>query len=130
MIKIIFAIRRFKGIVVCHLLSLWTTTLSIVLVTAITTLLLTTVSELSTKSHEGNPVDRDGSIMNRLSRNSAFISAVGIYIGHADPSIRRCGMLVAEVRQLTLLSLCSISSSLCADCGTAYWRQTEISRLG
>lgn len=128
MIKITFAIRRFKSIVVRHLLSLWTTKLSIVFGTAITTLLLTTVSELSTKSHDGNPVDQDGSVMRRLSRNSAFISAVGVYISHANPSIRRCGMLVAEVRELTYLSL--RSSSLCADCGTAYWRQVEISRMG
>jgi telomere length regulation protein len=76
-----------------------------VLGTAITTLLLTTVAELSTKSHEEDPVDRDGSMMRRLSKNSAFISAVGIYISHADPSIRRCGMLVAEVRHIHRIAL-------------------------
>jgi telomere length regulation protein len=31
-----------------------------------------------------------------LSLSSAFISAVTTYISHLDPSVRRCGMLVAE----------------------------------
>src|ERR1700722_19970365 len=32
-----------------------------------------------------------------LAFSPSFISGVGLYIGHLDHSIRRCGMLVAEV---------------------------------
>jgi telomere length regulation protein len=32
-----------------------------------------------------------------LALSPAFISGIGHYIGHLDPSIRRCGMLVAEI---------------------------------
>lgn len=66
-------------------------------------LLLSIVAELSTDNPPGQQDDlnshkRDS--VSRLSRNSAFITAVGIYIGHLDPSVRRCGMLVAEVCQI------------------------------
>ncbi|GLB35344.1 putative telomere length regulation protein [Lyophyllum shimeji] len=32
-----------------------------------------------------------------LALSPAFISGIGLYIGHTDPSVRRCGMLAAEV---------------------------------
>ncbi|KAF9793253.1 telomere length regulation protein-domain-containing protein [Thelephora terrestris] len=34
---------------------------------------------------------------NKLALSPTFISAIGTYIKHLDPAIRRCGMLVAEV---------------------------------
>lgn len=35
--------------------------------------------------------------LERLALNSTFISGVGAYISHLDQSVRRCGMLAAEV---------------------------------
>lgn len=32
-----------------------------------------------------------------LAFSPAFVSAIGVYVGHLDPSVRRCGMLAAEV---------------------------------
>jgi telomere length regulation protein len=32
-----------------------------------------------------------------LAFSPPFVSGIGVYIGHLDPSVRRCGMLVAEV---------------------------------
>lgn len=32
-----------------------------------------------------------------LAFSPAFVSAIGAYVGHLDPSVRRCGMLAAEV---------------------------------
>lgn len=51
-----------------------------------TLLLLTTVSYLPNNSP----------ILTELSFHSPFIRCIGTYIGHLDPSVRRCGMLVAE----------------------------------
>jgi telomere length regulation protein len=51
----------------------------------LTTLLLLTVHSLPQ------------SASTTLARNHAFITAVGTYISHPDPSVRRCGMLCAEV---------------------------------
>ncbi|PVG00939.1 hypothetical protein CPB86DRAFT_154849 [Serendipita vermifera] len=59
-----------------------------------TCLLLLTVAELSSnKTVEPKGVNQ----IRTLARNALFISAVGSYIAHPDPSIRRCGMLTAEV---------------------------------
>jgi telomere length regulation protein len=53
----------------------------------LTTLLLLVISSLpSTSTH-----------ITALARSSAFISGVGVYISHNDPSVRRCGMLAAEI---------------------------------
>jgi hypothetical protein len=54
-----------------------------------------TVAELSNnKNMESKGIER----IKALARNALFISAVGSYIAHPDPSVRRCGMLTAEVR--------------------------------
>lgn len=66
----------------------------------LTTLILTTIAEISTKPPERGASNEDMAILQRLSKNGAFITAVGVYISHMDPSVRRCGMLVAEVRIL------------------------------
>ncbi|KAG6872815.1 hypothetical protein C0995_006414 [Termitomyces sp. Mi166 len=36
-------------------------------------------------------------IIRSISLSPLFISGIGLYVGHLDPSVRRCGMLVAEV---------------------------------
>ena len=40
---------------------------------------------------------RDSPFVRYLACSQAFIESVGTYISHLDPSVRRCGMLVAEV---------------------------------
>ncbi|KAI0048561.1 hypothetical protein FA95DRAFT_1034938 [Auriscalpium vulgare] len=52
----------------------------------VTILLLMIVSYLPSKSRA----------LQDLAFSSPFISCIGTYIGHLDPSVRRCGMLVAE----------------------------------
>ncbi|KAK0210548.1 telomere length regulation protein-domain-containing protein [Desarmillaria ectypa] len=52
-----------------------------------TALLVLTVSYLK----------RNLSEVSGLAQGGSFISGVSLYIGHMDPSIRRCGMLAAEV---------------------------------
>ncbi|KAG8886354.1 telomere binding protein [Tulasnella sp. 331] len=53
----------------------------------VTTILLLAASCLPATSHQ----------LHALSKSPAFLEAIAIYIGHADPTVRRCGMLVAEV---------------------------------
>ncbi|KAI9446831.1 hypothetical protein H4582DRAFT_1908693 [Lactarius indigo] len=52
----------------------------------LTLLLLTTVSYLPSSS----------ATLRDLALSGPFIRSIGTYIGHLDPSVRRCGMLVAE----------------------------------
>lgn len=52
----------------------------------LTLLLLTAVSYLSSSS----------ATLRDLALSGPFIRSIGTYIGHLDPSVRRCGMLVAE----------------------------------
>ncbi|KAG8833666.1 telomere binding protein [Serendipita sp. 399] len=67
----------------------------------VTCFLLTIVANLRVEA--SSPYSGEFSeILKSLSRQSSFINAVGIYIGHLDASVRRCGLLVAEV--------CSLSS--------------------
>ncbi|KAF9466374.1 telomere length regulation protein-domain-containing protein [Collybia nuda] len=53
----------------------------------VTSLLLITVSYFPPSS----------SNVQALAFSPAFVSAIGVYVGHLDPSVRRCGMLAAEV---------------------------------
>lgn len=53
----------------------------------ITTILLLSIAHLPTTSQT----------LSKLSISSPFLESIGTYIGHTDASIRRCGMLVAEV---------------------------------
>jgi telomere length regulation protein len=53
----------------------------------LTALLLIAVSYLSTSSRYSHS----------LALSPAFISSIGIYVAHLDVSVRRCGMLAAEV---------------------------------
>ncbi|KIP04779.1 hypothetical protein PHLGIDRAFT_25407 [Phlebiopsis gigantea 11061_1 CR5-6] len=55
-----------------------------------TSLLLLTVSYLSTSKSGGN------SVITTLALSPPFVKGVSLYISHLDPSVRRCGMLVAE----------------------------------
>ncbi|KAI5120573.1 hypothetical protein M0805_002523 [Coniferiporia weirii] len=53
----------------------------------LTTLLLLTISNFPPSSP----------VLQTLSSSSEFIGAIGTYITHLDPAVRRCGMLAAEV---------------------------------
>lgn len=53
----------------------------------ISTLLLLVVTHFPPSSNE----------VTSVALSPSLVSAVGAYIGHSDPSVRRCGMLVAEV---------------------------------
>src|ERR1700722_502864 len=55
--------------------------------TDLTTVLLVTASYFPLPSAQ----------INSLALSAPFISGIGTYIGHLDHSVRRCGMLVAEV---------------------------------
>ncbi|KAG6866094.1 hypothetical protein C0991_008846 [Blastosporella zonata] len=52
-----------------------------------TSLLLIAISYLSPSSE----------VATTVSLSPLFISGIGLYVGHLDPSVRRCGMLAAEV---------------------------------
>jgi telomere length regulation protein len=56
------------------------------IVADLTLLLLTAVSYLPSSS----------TALKDLALSGPFIRSIGTYIGHLDPSVRRCGMLVAE----------------------------------
>lgn len=60
----------------------------------VTCLLLTTLVELFGNLQQPQT---ENSVFRYLSTLPSFVNAVGIYIGHLDPSVRRCGLLVAEI---------------------------------
>lgn len=67
---------------------------------AVTCLFLNTIlyiKLLPPKDVNQPPKQASDVVLRRLATNSAFISAVGVYIEHPEPSVRRCGMLTAEL---------------------------------